>query len=37
LTHKKHHRTITVYVVDQQVVAELAAGGRFIPHIDLKI
>jgi hypothetical protein len=35
-THKKHrHQTVTVYVVDQQVVAELAAGGRILPHFDL--
>ena len=37
-THKKHHhRTITVYVVDQQVVAELQAGGGIIPHFDIKL
>jgi hypothetical protein len=37
-THKKHrHRTITVFVVDPQVVAELAAGGGILPHFDVSI
>src|SRR5262249_18804844 len=37
-THKKHHhRTIPVFVVDAQVTAELAAGGGFIPHFDLRV
>jgi hypothetical protein len=36
-THKKHrHRTITVYVVDQQVLVLLAALGGFIPHFDVR-
>jgi hypothetical protein len=37
--HKKHHgrNVATVYVVDAQVLAELAAGGRFIPHFDVSV
>jgi fibronectin-binding autotransporter adhesin len=37
--HKKHHgHTIaTVYVVDAQVQAELAAGGGYIPHFDVSV
>jgi hypothetical protein len=37
-THKKHHhRMITVYVMDAQVRAELAAGGGVVPHVDLRM
>jgi hypothetical protein len=36
LTHRKHHhRTITVYVVDAQVVEQLPALGGIIPHANI--
>jgi hypothetical protein len=37
--HTKHppRKIATVYVVDTQVLSELAVGARFIPHFDIPI